>query len=364
MPTTDIGQADYGDMSNVVTDYSVKELTTDGPEGQKRPTEWTNTRWKQQLGYYKQVPELRAAIDAKSRWVVGKGFRAEPPTMLSLMSIRGNGRDTFNSILENLYRVCEIGGDSYAEIIRDGDLLVNLKPLDPGTITIVANAQGIVTGYKQKAKTPSGTETKFTPEQIFHLSRNRTADELHGISLIDSVENIILMRNEAMDDYRKVMHRFVKPRIVFKLDTDDAGEIADFKTKADEATEFGENLFIPKDTVEHELLSVPTNATMSPLAWIKELNNYFFQAAGVPQIIVGGSAEFTEATAKIAYLTFEQTIEEGQLYIEEQVLAQLGLEIVLDFPASLQNEMLDARSRAERTQASTPEDTAVTGSTR
>ena len=79
----------------------------------------------------------------------------------------------------------------------------------------------------------------------------------------------------------------------------------------------------------------------------------------MPQIIVGGSAEFTEATAKIAYLTFEQTVEEGQLYLEEQVLAQLNLEINLEFPASLQNEMLDSRAKSEKTQAATPEDTGV-----
>jgi hypothetical protein len=67
----------------------------------------------------------------------------------------------------------------------------------------------------------------------------------------------------------------------------------------------------------------------------------------------------TEATAKIAYLAFEQTIEEEQLYIEEQILSQLNLEIELEFPASLENEMLSDRGKAETTQAATPEDVAV-----
>lgn len=358
MPSTDIGQTDYGNMTNVVTDYSVDSIDTEAPTGEKE-TEWVNDKWSEQLGYYKKIPELQAAIDAKARWVVGKGFKADSTTTLTLMEIRGNGRDTFNTILRNQYRVAEIGGDSYAEIIREGETLVNLKPLDPGTITIVADSKGIITEYRQKGKTPGQKVIKFKPENIFHLSRNRCADEIHGTSLIESVEEIVKMRNEALEDYKQVMHRYVKPRIIFKVDTDDSGEIADFKTKADNACNYGENLFIPKDTVEHELLSVPGNATMSPLAWIKELTNYFYQAAGVPQIIVGGSAEFTEATAKIAYLTFEQTVEEGQLYLEEQVLAQFNLEINLEFPATLQNEMLDDRGKSEKTQAATPEDTGV-----
>ena len=108
-----------------------------------------------------------------------------------------------------------------------------------------------------------------------------------------------------------------------------------------------------------ELSAVASNATLNPLPWITQLNQYFFQATGVPQIIVGGSSEFTEASAKIAYLAFEQVIEEEQLYIEEQVLAQLNLEIDLEFPATLQNEILTGQEKSETMQASTPEDTSV-----
>jgi hypothetical protein len=81
------------------------------------------------------------------------------------------------------------------------------------------------------------------------------------------------------------------------------------------------------------------------MPWIQVLNQYFFQAVGVPQIIIGGSQELTQTAAQIAYLAFEQTIEEEQLYIEEQVLAQLNLEINLEFPASLQNNLLSDQSK-------------------
>jgi len=73
---------------------------------------------------------------------------------------------------------------------------------------------------------------------------------------------------------------------------------------------------------------------------LEYLNNQFYQSAGVPQIILGGSGEFTEASAKIAYLAFQQCVEEDQLYMEEQIGNQLGMEINLEFPASLENELL------------------------
>ena len=360
MPETDINNSEIGNKMNTETNYSVDAVSTDGAKDQPETT-YQNSNWTQQLGYYKKVPELKASIDALATWTIGKGFKSNEITEMALSTIKGWGKDTFNTILENLTRVAKIGGDSYAEIIRDDEgQLINLKPLDPQNMVIVANRKGLIKRYEQTDKPKGTTIQKFKPENMFHLSRNRTADEIHGESLIDAVEEIILMRNEAMADYKKLLHRNVFPVRIFHLDTDDATEIAAFKAKADLASMQGENIYIPKGAVETEIAAVSSNATLNPLPWITQLNQYFFQATGVPQIIVGGSSEFTEASAKIAYLAFEQVIEEEQLYIEEQVLAQLNLEIDLEFPATLQNEILAAEDKAETTQASTPEDTSVT----
>ena len=361
MPETNIDSASIGDMQNTETDYSVDPMTIDSAQDSKETT-YINGDWSQQLGYYKQIPELQSAIDAKATWTVGKGFKSNEITEIALSQMRGWGNDTFNTILENCVRVYHIGGDSFAEIIRDTKgQLVNIKPLDPGNMQIVANRQGKIIRYEQIDKrNRKAKPITFQPEDIFHLSRNRVADEIHGTGVVNAVENIILMRNEAMMDYKKLMHRNIYPVRIFHLDTDDTTEIAAFKAKQDAASTQGENIYIPKGAVETELSAVPSNATLNPLPWIQQLNQYFFQATGVPQIIVGGAQEITEASAKIAYLAFEQTVNEEQLYIEEQVLSQLNLEINLEFPNSLQNELLSDTSKSETMQASTPEDTSVT----
>ena len=265
-----------------------------------------------------------------------------------LGAIKGWGKDTFNTILENAVRTYHIAGDAFMEIIRDPQgNLINLKPLDPGTITIVANKKGIIKRYEQNSKMNKGIAKRWDPVQILHFARNRVADEIHGVSLIDAVENIILSRNEAMADMKKLMHRHVQPMMKWTLDTDDPAKIAVFKAKADAATANGENIFIPKGAVEQELVSVPSNATLNPLPWIESLNQYFFQATGVPDIVVGSSKNLTEASSKIAYLAFQQTIEEEQLFIEEQILSQLNLVIELEFPASLENELLSDKPKVE-----------------
>ena len=60
---------------------------------------------------------------------------------------------------------------------------------------------------------------------------------------------------------------------------------------------------------------------------------------------------------KIVYLSYEQTVKSEQLYIEEQVLGQLNIEINLTFPATLQNELISSREKDSDLAASQPNDT-------
>ena len=350
MPTNKIDSTASGAQADTFTDYSVDGLNTNAATGQSE-FEWINSKASQYLGYYKTIPELKIAIDSKARWTVGKGYQAPPLTKLLLMEIKGFGKDTFNSILQNMVLEYNIYGDAFAEIIRDDDKLINVKPLDPGSMKIIVNKSGIIIRYEQMSKNKDGLSKRFQPEDIFHLSRDRVADEIHGVSIIDAVENIILMRNEAMADYKKLLHRNVYPVRIWKLDTDIPSQIETFKAKVASSKGEGEDIFIPQGTVETELAAVTENSSLNPMPWIQLLNQYFYQAVGVPQSIIGGAQELTQTAAQIAYLAFEQTIEEEQLYLEEQVLSQLNLEINLEFPASLQNNVLsDNRKDGEQQQ--------------
>ena len=286
---------------------------------------------------------------------MGKGFTADELTTLLLDTIKGWGKDTFNTILENMIRTYHIGGDAFAEIIlNEEDVLINLKPLDPAVMKIIANREGQIIRYEQISKVKKPNK-KFGPEQIFHLARNRVADEIHGVSIIPAVENIILMRNEAMADWKRVLHRNVEPVLIIHADTDDTTKLASIKADWEKVKKEGETWIVPKGVIVPEFAAIAPNATLNPLAWIEVLNDYFSQATGVPSIITGGSKEFTEASAKIVYLAFQQTIEEEQLFIEEQTLAQLNLVINLEFPASLENELLSDKPKEETTTPSAPE---------
>ena len=358
-----ISSAVASDLTTAMTDFSVASQVTDA-QGEQSETTWIDTNFSQYLGYYKdeKTPELTAVIDAKATWTVGKGFKADEITTLLLDTIKGNGFDTFNTILENAMRVMLLGGNFYAEkIYNDERNLINLKPLDPSVMEHVINKQGMIIRFEQLSKTKGQPSKKFKPEQIFYLARNRIADECHGTGIAQKLKLIIDMKNEAMADQRKAMHWNVLPRWKFKLKTDNPAEIAAYKAKMDAATGKGENIYEPYDVSESELMSVPANATLNPMAWISYLDNLFYEMAGVPKIIMGGSGEFTEASAKIAYLAYQQGVEEEQLFLEEQVLSQLNLIIELEFPASLENELLSDKAKDGAVNVQPNETTAGSG---
>ena len=342
MADTDIDSAAYGDMSSNVSEFEVGALNTEGVSDSEE-TEYLNPYFTKWYGYFKTISELNAAIKARATWTVGKGYKSDDRTRIILDNITGRGVDTFDSILKNLIVVSSINGDAYAEIIRNPTTgtLINLKPLDPSSVTVVFNRKGIIKRYEQRSKTGTvETKRKFTTQEIFHLTKDNVADEIHGTSIIESVQWVIDAINETMRDQRVLMHRNVVPKIVWKLDTDSEAKIAKFKATAEKATANAEHLYIPMGATDFEVLSIPPNATLNPLPWIEYLNSQFWKAVRIPQIVVGGSQEFTEATAKIAYLAFQQDVEESQKDIEEQVWEQLALKIELDFPASLENELL------------------------
>jgi len=344
MPEVNISSSTVSNQTNNVEEYSVAPLSTDGVSGQKETT-WQNSRWTQQWGYFNSVPNLKSAILMCGIWNVGKGYTCDARTKAILDHVNSSGKSNFREVLFNLEVTKRIGGDAYAEIIRDPDtnLLLNLKPLDTGSIRIVTNEKGIILRYEQTDKTKSVVET-FKPEDILHFSNDRLVDQVHGISVIDALEKTILADEENFDDMKKIMHRQAKPMIMFKIGTDNTAKISEFIDKMDKATNKGENIYIPadKDTLEYEVIQV--NVSQIILEWRNDLKNRFYRALGLPEIIFGSSGA-TESGGKMEYLAHEQVFEHAQLEIEDQIWQQLQLKINLNPPTSMMDNLATDESK-------------------
>lgn len=338
MAHLDINTTTITDLTNKVDDFTVDTQDPDSAQDQKE-TIWTFSNATRDFSYYKTIPELKKAVDALAMWVSGKGFTADIRTTMIMEGMRGWGEDSIESIIWNLIVMKKVIGDSFAEIIRFGEKIVNIKPLFAGNMKTVVNKQGIIIRYDYQLY---GKKTKFKPHEILHLVNDRIADEIHGTSVIDSVKWVIDARNEALKDYRKVLHRNVIPVRIIEVDTDNVTKRNALIAEYEDAIAKGEVLVIPKGTVQ---IQDNTIVIQDPTTWIRYLENFFYQAVGLPKVILGGSEEFTEASSKIGYLTFEQVYMREQRELEADIWNQLGLRIKFNKPASLKNELLGSEQK-------------------
>lgn len=341
------------DVSNIA-DFTVDPMQTDTSQG-SRMQRWSNPNGSKWLGNYKKIPELKKSIDALATWTVGKGYTTDLHTQLVLEHISGWGEDTFDSIMRSMIISKKIYGDAYAEIIRDPDtgILLNLKQLDSAKMQHECDENGLIVKYIYGV----GKETKEfkkSANKILHLCNNRIGDEIHGTSVVEACEWIIDARNEAMRDFRKILHRNMHFRYM-EVDFSDKTTMNTTKENYKEAIERGDIMLIPKGAAEIKT-SVPS--IIDPMTWIRYLENFFYNAVGVPKVVLGGSEEFTESSAKVGYLTFEQVYSEEQRDLEADLWNQVYIKIKFNKPASLKNEMLSSEEKTPLTQ-SQPHDLAV-----
>ncbi len=313
--------------------------------------------WKKWHGYYRKVGRLQAIIDKVAVWAAGKGVKAkEASRQKQLDKIKGFGKDTARDIVINLIRSADICGDSFAEIITNnrGELL-NLKVLSPGSIEIVNDDRGMLVGYNQIAW-KSGGQTqelkkvileKFKPEELFHLPRMRIADENHGIGIIERIEDIVLKKKEGMEIMQKIVKRNAKPIVIIEADTDNTTELAALKVKYKDLIENDEAMIVPKDSIKLLDFASKLNIDFNP--WLTYLDKEFLIAEGVPEVILGAiSTKDTESSSKIVFVAWNQVVKDKQNWFEEQWKMQIGFEIDLPEPPSIE-EMLATQVRKEGT---------------
>lgn len=340
MSNLNISKAVTTDYENSIDNYEILPKNTDGI-GAGKETTYINPLWSTHWAYFNEHPELKSAILMKATWIVGKGYKCDSRTQVILDHIKGAGKETFDEILFNMEVIKRVGRDAYAEIIwqnkatHDG-VLLNLKVLDPSSIRTHIDSSGMIDHYEQVTKLGDKitASKKIDPRDMFVLTNNKLADQIHGISDIESLDKTLLAELESFDDTKKIMHTQAKPFIIFKLKTDDETKINALVAKVEDLRNKGNDLFIPDDEniLSYEVVQI--NPSQMILAWRGDIRSRFYRALGLPQVIFGASTG-TESGSKVEYLAHEQVFEKDQRYLEKQIWNQLGIKIDLISPVSL-----------------------------
>ena len=339
---------------STIIDVTIDSEITDGITGTQE-TFYDNEDFETRYGIYKNDAKVKTAINSFATWVLGLGWTADARVTAELESIIGSGEDTFLSVMWNMIVVKKFHGDSYSEDIKDKETKkrINIKPLDPSSIRVVFNKQGIIDRYEQKSKTKKPNK-RIPVNKILHLANDRIADNTHGTSVLEAVAWNVEARKEAKETHRRLLKRNGVVRVI-ELDTQDTAKRNAFKAEWKDAIDKGEVIILPKGVAEakdwHGILD-----TNGVLAWLNYLDDELLQLLGIPKIIVGASGEI-EGDSKISYLTFEQVYLRAVKELEDDLWNQLAIRIKFNKPASLKNELASSEAANTSQTGFQPNDT-------
>lgn len=331
MADLDIQGTSTADLSGV-TDFITTNQVTDGVTDSGENV-YDSPKFSEYYGAYKELPLLKKAIDAFATWVLGKGFETDAGTKITLDHISGRGDEDFLAVLWNMKVVAKINGDSFAEIIRDEKTktLLNLKPLSPNNVRVVFNKGGRIVRYEDRRS----KNREIKKRNMLHFSNDRVADEMGGTSVVPVVKDSIESRKEAMNDFRRLLHRS-SIRIMY-VDEDTPTRMANLKRDYKDAIKNGDLLLLPKGISE-----IPTDLSAPQtqhIEWIRYLENFIYVAVGIPKVIMGSVDSIPESGGKISYLTYEQIYTRETREMEADLWSQLAIRVKFIPPASIESGM-------------------------
>ncbi len=284
--------------------------------------------------YYANVGECNAIVRTLERWIFGKGCNGKDAE--KLRKLKGNGKENGLEVVRGIWKVSKICGVGMGEIIKKNGRILNLKAINPESMTIIYSKGGIIKRFEEL-----NTGKKFKPEEIFYIQNDKVGNSMEGASIFESIENLIENRSEVIADLKTLFHRFVVPIRLWIAKTDDEAELNRIEAKINFSYKNHENIVAPEDTLElksSEIVSTQTGG-LSPLEYYRDLIRVFITSCGIPEVIMGWGKDTTEASAKILYLGWEQTVEDEQKKVEDAIERQLGWEINLLFPATIEKSL-------------------------
>ena len=333
---SNIGKTTTTDFTNVTDfSYTVDSKSTEGGYGHK-DKEWTNSNASKYYGFYYDVGEFRAAINAFATWVIGQGYDTDIRTKVLLENITGWGEDTFTSIIWNMLCVKKFSGDSYSEIVRnDKGTLINLKTLDPRRMKHIINTKGIIERYEYTQG--DGKVEKFKLFEILHFCNDRILDEPHGTAVTSAVEWVCEALKEAYRDWRRIMHK--SSLLIFYVDEQDTTRQTTLKTQMAAAIKNGDVMILTCKPEEARLEPISAPPAQAWMIYINNLEDKFYKQLGVPKVVLGGTAENTEASAKVGVISYEPIWTREITELEADLWNQLGIKIKIRKQPSLMDNM-------------------------
>jgi hypothetical protein len=229
-----------------------------------------------------------------------------------------------------MYKTAWICGDSYAEIIFDGDTPVDLEILSSDNVRQVIR-RGKIVRFEE-----INGDAKWRPYQILHLPYMKRGAMTHGNSMVSVMNNVLLEYLQMHQLGDMIYKNLSKPREIVYANTDSQAKLDIIRNAFKAAGEsFSAPIVLPKGLID-EYKDVQLNAPLKPGEWLDVLRNEIFLGTATPALLlgIGYSTSADDALTRLA--GFRGSIRYEQKWMEELIRKQLFEQMYPDDPPEIE----------------------------
>jgi len=212
-------------------------------------------------------------------------------------------------------------GDSFIEIVKDGNLIADIKTVNPITMNVNDDKFGRDESYQQKIE--GELQPPLDLEDIIHFRFFPKPDSVYGVSLIEPSKDTIDRKVATDEALANAIIRHGTSKYVVTVGTpDEVPPDAVFTSIKNELEDINEqNEFIVPGPVKIETIDE------RGIQGIEEYFNYFQTMLIIgllcPEEALGLGRGSTEATSKVKEIMYERMIKAIQHKLSEQIRREL-----------------------------------------
>ena len=329
MAEFDLNNATTTNFANTVPDFVVAAKALDVASTGSGETYLYFDKATTYFGYLFSIPEVWSAASALATYTSGGGWKSPvAKTQVELEHIRGTGKDSFSKIVWNHLVTKWIVGDSFAEVKKKNNILINFIPISPERVRIVYATNGMMKRY-DVWNSKDWTPIKLS--NMLHSQNKKIGDQMGGTSMLEPLMFAIDARNEALADERVIKHRD-KALGIAEYETNNQGKISFANAAIEKAVKTGEMLGVSKGTVE--IKPWPSKSSEDRQSWIQYLEGFIYQNFGVQRGMITSDGT-SEVGGKMGNVNFEPIHGKERREMEEDLLNQHQIKVEFGKPASL-----------------------------
>lgn len=289
-------------------------------------------RFKVYKNAYMKVPLVTSIIDTQADQTVQEFFFDGPnKEKLTKWSDKVNLPDFFHKITKSML----IYGNAYVELVKEGEEISELKPLNPIWIDVYREPTGDVIGYSQiigdEKKVLWGSTgdrdvdksfKKWLPgklDTIVHFKHNVISSEKYGMSIIEPMVDALNAKLDMESNLSKVLFKYVAPLIWAKVGNDDfpanqaaitdiANTLRDLQAESELTT---------SHLVDLQVLDFNSKG-MDIKTPVEQIEQQIVTGGQVPPVLLGRSAGVDKATAEVQLRNFGRHIKANQRELKNQ----------------------------------------------